>query len=131
MNATPTDIDAYLATVPDPARATLVGIRRSVKALAPEAEESISYGMPTFKYRGRPLVYFAAWKDHCSLYGLDVDAFKQELAGYEVARGTIRFPADRPLPAALLRTIIEARMAAIEAAAPRRSASANQAPPEP
>ena len=115
MNSGPTDIDSYLAAVPEPAKATLEGLRRTIRAVAPEAMESISYGMPAFKYRGKPLAYFAVAKGHCALYGLNTEP--AELAGYDTSRkGTIRFPPEKPLPEALVRTLLEERMATIEAA---------------
>ncbi len=106
MNAKPTDIDGYLSAVPDGARATLAELRRTIKAVAPDAVEAISYGMPAFKYQGRPLVYFAAAKNHCALYG--------------TSRGTLRFPPGEPLPEALVQTLVKARIEAIEAAAAGR-----------
>jgi uncharacterized protein YdhG (YjbR/CyaY superfamily) len=116
MNTTHIDIDGYLAGVPDGARAALESIRRTIKAAVPEAVESISYGIPTFKYRGRALAYFGAWKKHCSLYGFDLTGFEAELAPFDVEKGTIRFQPDRPLPADLVRRLVEARKASIEAA---------------
>ena len=106
MNTRPTDIDGYLSALPDDARATLEEIRRTIKATAPDAVEGISYGMPTFKYQGRPLVYFAAAKNHCALYG--------------TYKGTLRFPPGEPLPEALVKTLVRARIADIEAAAAGR-----------
>jgi uncharacterized protein YdhG (YjbR/CyaY superfamily) len=76
MNRTATDIDGYLAALPEPARTTLTQLRQSIKAIAPDAVESISYGMPTFKHKGRPLVYFAAAKQHCALYGVPLDGHR-------------------------------------------------------
>ena len=121
MNPKPTDIDGYLSTVPDDARATLEEVRRTIKTIAPGAVESISYGMPAFKYRGRPLVYFAAAKNHCALYGIGVAAHEPELAAYDTSKGTIRFPPGEPLPEALVKTLISARIAEIEAAAAGRT----------
>jgi uncharacterized protein YdhG (YjbR/CyaY superfamily) len=118
MAAQPTSVDGYLAALPEGARATLQGLRRTIQAVAPEAVAVISYGMPTLKYRGRPLVYFAAWKTHCALYGLKPDAHAEELKAYDVAKGTIRFPIGQPLPEPLLRSLVGARLAEIEAAAP-------------
>jgi uncharacterized protein YdhG (YjbR/CyaY superfamily) len=121
MNSKPADIDEYLAGVPDDARATLEQVRGTVKAVAPAAVESISYGMPAFRYRGQPLVYFAAAKEHCALYGIDEDAHKEELAGYDTSsKGTIRFPPGQPPPESLMRTLLSARIEAIDAAAGRK-----------
>jgi uncharacterized protein YdhG (YjbR/CyaY superfamily) len=107
------DVDTYLAAVPEPARATLEKLRQTIKAAVPQAEEVISYQMPTYKYQRRALVGFAAWKDHCSLYpysGSVLDEFKEELKGYDADKGTIRFPVDKPLPASLVKKIIKARI---------------------
>ena len=79
----------------------------------PEAAEGISYGMPVFKYKG-PVMGFAAYSDHCSLFpmsGTLLDDFKEELKGYSTAKGTIHFPLDKPLPAALVKKLVKARMA--------------------
>ena len=111
-------VDEYLANVPEPARTTLHKIRAAIRSVAPpEATEGISYGMPAFKYKG-PLVAFAAFKNHCSLFPMSaalVKEFADELDGYETAKGTIRFPMDKPLPAALLKKIVKARIAQNEA----------------
>ena len=122
VNTKPTDIDGYLSTLPDDARATLEELRRIIKAVAPDAVEAISYGMPAFKYRGRPLAYFAAAKHHCALYGLSATqaAHQDKLATYDTSKGTIRFPPGEPLPEALVKTLVSERMAKIEAAAAGR-----------
>ena len=88
MAGTSTDVDGYLAGVAGGARAALEQLRRTIRAVAPEAAESISYGMPTVKYRGCPLVYFAAWKKHCALYALDFSAHSNELAAFDISGGT-------------------------------------------
>ena len=116
MNAKPIDIDAYLAGLTDEQRATLESMSRTILAIAPEAVESISYGIPTFKLRGRPLAYIGAAKNHCALYGFSVDAFTDDLAAYDVEKGTIRYPIGEPLPEPLVRKLLEARMAEIETA---------------
>jgi uncharacterized protein YdhG (YjbR/CyaY superfamily) len=125
MNTTPKDVDGYLSALPEDARATLEDARRTIRAVAPEAAESISYGMPAFKYRGRALVYFAAAKNHCALYGMSevIEAHQDQLAAYDTSKGTIRFLLAKPLPEALVRTLVRARMEEIEAtvAAPKRS----------
>jgi uncharacterized protein YdhG (YjbR/CyaY superfamily) len=111
---TPKDIDEYLAGVPEPARTTLSKVRAVIRSVVPkEAAEAISYGIPTFKYQGS-LVAFAAFKNHCSLFPMSkavIEAFKNELKGYETSKGTIHFPLDRPLPAALLKKMVKMRMA--------------------
>ena len=104
-----TDLDAYLAALPDDARARLDEVRRVVKALAPNTTEGMSYGMPMFSRGGRPLVYFAAWKSHCALYGVHLD--QQQKEGRDTGKGTIRFPLDEPLPEELLKSLIGTRVA--------------------
>ena len=131
MNNQSTDIDGYLSTLPDDQRAALETLRRTISTAAPDAVESISYGMPTFKYQGRPLIYFGAAKNHCAIYGPAVDAFRDELAGYDASKGTIRFQPARPLPAAFVKKLVRARVAEIEATATerkRRKGSARQSP---
>lgn len=112
-NKVPKDIDEYLEDVPEPARTTLNKVRAAIRSAAPpEATEAISYGIPTFKYKGG-LIAFAAFKKHCSLFPMSMAVmaeFKKELEGYETSKGTIRFPLDKPLPAALLKRIVIARI---------------------
>jgi uncharacterized protein YdhG (YjbR/CyaY superfamily) len=107
-------VDEYLASVPEPARSTLNKIRATIRSVVPaEATEAMNYGMPTFKYKG-PLVGFAAFPNHCGLYPMNpsvIEAFKEELKGYQTSKGTIRFPLDKPLPAALVKKVVKARMA--------------------
>ena len=109
----PKTVDEYLAGVPEPARSTLKEIRATIRSAVPaEATEAISYRIPAFKYKGL-LVFYAAFADHCSLFpGSSVMvAFKNELKGYSVSKGTIRFPVDKPLPAALVKKLVKARIA--------------------
>ena len=108
------NVDEYLAGVPEPGRSTLTKVRAVIRSVAPaETTEVISYGIPTFKYK-RGLVAFAAFKDHCSFFPMGssvLDAFKEELKGFRVSKGTLHFPLDRPLPAALVKKIVRARIA--------------------
>jgi uncharacterized protein YdhG (YjbR/CyaY superfamily) len=116
---TAADIDQYLAGVPDVARPALEHLRATIKAVAPDAVEVFAYGMPGFKYRGKPLAYIAAMKSHCALYGLDTKPAEQ--AGYDTSqKGTIRFPHDKPPPDSLVTELLNLRIAAIEAAAADR-----------
>lgn len=110
----PLTVNEYLASLPTDARVTLESLRRMVQSTAPEAVESIRYGMPAYMYRGQPLVHFAAWKKHCALYGLDAASHRDALAGYDVANGTIRFSPKSPLPEALVTALLTDRIAAIE-----------------
>jgi uncharacterized protein YdhG (YjbR/CyaY superfamily) len=106
-------VDAYLARVPEPARGTLQKIRAAVRSALPrEATETISYGIPAFKYKG-PIVWFAAFSNHCSLFptAAVIEKFKNELKGYTTSKGTIHFPTDKPLSTALVRKLVKARVA--------------------
>jgi uncharacterized protein YdhG (YjbR/CyaY superfamily) len=114
-----TDVEIFLAAVPEEARATLEKLRQTIRAAVPEATEAISYGVPTFKHQGRPLVGFGATRNHCALYVLSPEVMRAhaaELAKYETSKGTIRFPASKPLPATLVRKLVKARIAEIETA---------------
>ena len=110
----PANVDEYLAGVPEPARSTLNKMRAVIRSAVPaEATEAISYGMPAFKYKG-PLVGYAAFSDHCSFFPMNpavIEAFKDELKGYETSKGTIRFALDKPMPAALVKKLVKARLA--------------------
>ena len=110
------DFDEYLAAVPEPARTTLEKLRGTIRAAVPEATETISYRMPTFKYRGKPLVALAAAKDHCSLHlmGYIPAELEPDLEKYDTGKGSIRFPSDRPLPATLVRKVVKVRVAQVE-----------------
>jgi uncharacterized protein YdhG (YjbR/CyaY superfamily) len=105
-------IDEYIATFPADIQARLEAVRATIRAAAPGAEERISYQMPTFMQNGK-LVYFAAWKNHISLYpasGSTTQAFADELSKYEVAKGTIKFPTSQPLPLDLIDKIVRFRV---------------------
>ncbi len=110
---TSNSVDEYLAAVPEPARTTLKKIRAVIRSVAPpEATEGISYGIPTFKYKGM-LASFAAFSDHCSLFpgaGPTIE-FKNELKNFQTSKGTIRFAPNKPLPATLLKRLVKARIA--------------------
>jgi len=115
-NDAPKSVDEYLAGVPEPARSTLNKIRAAIRsAVPPEATETISYRMPAFKYKG-VLVWFAAFSNHCSLFPTAsvVAAFKNELKGFSTSKGTIQFPTDKPLPTALVKKLVKARVAQID-----------------
>ncbi len=114
MKRKPTTIDEYLAGLAADKRAALEKIRKAIRAAAPRAEECISYSLPAFRLDGKPLVAFGATANHCAFYpmsGNTVAAHKDELEGYDTSKGTIRFPADRPLPASLVRKLVKARIA--------------------
>ena len=107
-------VAAYLASVPPAARRHLRALRAAAKAVAPDAAERISYGMPALVQDG-VIVWYAAFKDHVSLFPRPaaIAKFKRELARYKVSKGTIQFPLDEPLPLALIRKIVRFRVAAM------------------
>ena len=108
------DVEEYLAAVPEPARSTLNKIREAIRSAAPpEATEALGYGMPTFRYKGG-LVGYAAFKEHCSFFPMSLAvmaAFRDELKKFPTSKGGIRFPLDKPLPAALVKKMVKARVA--------------------
>jgi uncharacterized protein YdhG (YjbR/CyaY superfamily) len=106
------DINEYLKTVPGGSRGVLQKLRRTIKTAAPEAEEGISYRIPVFKCHG-PLVFFAAYEEHCSLFVPSkaiVASFSAELKGYYNSGATIHFTPDHPLPASLVKKIVRAKL---------------------
>ena len=105
-------IDEYIATFPEEIQAILQTIRETIRAAAPDAEEKISYQMPTFFLKGN-LVHFAAFKNHIGFYPTPsgVETFKEELARYQGAKGSIRFPLDEPMPLDLITRIVKMRVA--------------------
>ena len=111
--AAPTSVEDYLAALPQEPRAALEKLRKTIRAAAPEATETISYQMPTFKDQGRFLVSYAAFKDHCSLFPASkavMEALGEELKPYFSGKATLRFTADKPLPAALVKKIVKTRI---------------------
>jgi uncharacterized protein YdhG (YjbR/CyaY superfamily) len=119
----------YYARLPEPARSTLQKVRTAILSACPKGTiETISYGIPTFKHN-RGICAIAAFKDHCSLFPMSyfvIDTFRADLSHFEVSKGTVRFPTDKPLPAALLKKIVKARLTQIsekqKAKAKRKSA---------
>ena len=106
-------IDEYIATFPEDVQSLLQAVRATIKAAAPNAEERISYQMPTFVLNGY-LVYFAAWKNHIGFYPASSgvpEAFKEELSRYASAKGSLKFPFNEPLPLELISRIVEYRVA--------------------
>ena len=114
MNTSLETIDEYLAPLSPDKQSALGKLRKAIRAAAPRAEEGISYGMPAFRLDGKPLVYFGAAAKHCAFYPGSarlIGDMKKELAAYETSKGTIRFPPDTPLPTALVKKIVKARIA--------------------
>jgi len=112
MKNTVKDIDSYIALQPENIRESLEELRQIIKSVAPDAEEVISYAMPAFKYHGM-LVGFAAAKNHYGFYpwnGHTTEQFKDDLKGYTGTKGAIHFPIDKPIPTALVKKIVKARM---------------------
>ena len=105
-------IDEYIAGFPKDVQAILEAVRREIRESAPNSEERISYGIPTFNLNGKHLVHFAAYKNHIGFYPTSsgVTAFKQELSKLEVSKGTIRFPLDEPIPLDLVKKIVKFRV---------------------
>lgn len=116
------NVDEYIAGAPKEARATLEKLRQTIKAAAPMAAEVISYQMPMYKHQGM-VIGFAAFKEHCSIFpgSAVMDAHREELKRYDTSKGTIRFPTNKPLPAALLKKLVKARIKENEARAKKRA----------
>ena len=119
-------VEAYLAKVPEPARGTLQSVRSAIRsAVPPEAAECISYGMPAFRYKGA-LVGYAAFKNHCSFFPMSaslLDEFAEAVERFRTAKGPLQFPHDKPLPAALVRKMVRARVVQNKEKALTRSAA--------
>jgi uncharacterized protein YdhG (YjbR/CyaY superfamily) len=112
----PKDVEEYLARVPEHARDTLNKMRAAIRsAVPPEATETISYGIPAFKHK-KVLVWFAAFANHCSLFPTAsvIEASKNDLKGFSTSKGTIQFPINKPLPTALIKKLVKARVAQSE-----------------
>jgi uncharacterized protein YdhG (YjbR/CyaY superfamily) len=106
------DVAKYLARVPKLARSALNKIRAAIRSAVPrEATETISYGIPAFKHKG-VLVWYAAFSNHCSLFptAAVIEAFRDELEGFPTSKGTVKFPLDKPLPIALIKKLVKARV---------------------
>jgi len=105
-------VDAYIATCSEEVRPVLERVRATIRKAVPKADESISYQIPSYKLGGEIVLYFAGWKNHFSVYPATdgiVEEFADELAGYEISKGTIRFPLSRPVPVGLIARLAKFR----------------------
>jgi uncharacterized protein YdhG (YjbR/CyaY superfamily) len=110
----PTSIDEYLKNVKPDHRGALEKLRQAIHAVTPNAEECISYGVPAFRLNGRSLVFFGAWANHCAFYpgsSATLKKFRNELRNFQTSKGTLRFSPDKPLPIALVKRLVKARIA--------------------
>jgi len=110
-------VDQYLASLPGDSRKALENLRKIIQDTVPYAEEGFSYGVPAFKINGKPLVCYAAFKNHCGFYPISSEvliSFALDLEGFEMAKGTIRFKVDKPLPTTLVKRIVKARLKELE-----------------
>jgi uncharacterized protein YdhG (YjbR/CyaY superfamily) len=107
----PTTIDDYIAAYPQDVQAIMHQLRATIHEAAPDVEEAIAYKMPTFNLGGKYLIYFAAFKNHVSLYGAPRNnpAFPEDLSDYESGQGTLKFPYDQPIPYDLIAKIVQFR----------------------
>src|SRR5262252_8178328 len=109
----PSAIDEYLADVKPDQRTVLERLRQAIHAVAPGVEECISYGIPAFRLDGRSLVFFGAWTNHCAFYpgsSTTLKKFRKDLKGFQIAKGTIRFSPEKPLPVALVKKLVHSRI---------------------
>jgi uncharacterized protein YdhG (YjbR/CyaY superfamily) len=128
MSATFKTIDGYISSFPKGTQEILEQVRRTIKKTAPNAEETISYGIPTFKLNSIYLVYFAAFKNHIGFYATPTghDAFKEALSKYKQGKGSVQFPLDKPMPLKLIAEIVKFRINENELKARKKESNSNQ-----
>lgn len=130
--AKPTTIDEYLRALPEEQRRALTALRAQIRSAAPGAEEYIGYGLAGFKLDGKPLIYMGAAKNHCAIYGARADdALASKLKGFKQSKGTVQFTPDKPIPASVVKLIVQARVAALRqrTAAKKKAGPAKKAAP--
>ena len=112
ISKTPNNVDEYILDFPEDIQSLLNLVRSTIQQAAPEAEESIGYGMPAYKTNGKPLVYFAAFKNHIGFYATPTGhaEFAKELSKYKQGKGSVQFPIDQPMPLKLIAQIVEFRV---------------------
>ncbi len=131
--STPESVEEYIASQPEAVQRVLQRVRSTIRKAMPHAEEVISYKIPTYRLQGAPVLYFAGWKQHFSLYPATariVAAFKDELAAYDVRKGTIRFPVAQPVPVHLIGRIAKFRAEEVAERGTRRPTHDNVRPPK-
>ncbi len=110
------DVNSYIKSYPKDVQKPLLQLREMIKKVAPKVEESISYGMPAYKYLGKPLVYFGGQKAHIGFYPTPspIVAFKKELVSYKQSKGAVQFPYDTPIPFTLIKKMVKYKLSEIK-----------------
>lgn len=120
QRAVPQSVDDYIAVQPEPVRQKLEQVRKTIRKAVPDAVEGIGYGMPGYKLGGKPMLYFAGFKEHYSLFAASGSFFatlQDELRGYKLRKGTVQFPLDKPVPVQLISRIAKLRAEGIASSA--------------